>query len=145
MQALSSDYQAATGSVTFKLSDVFTWAMQNDRWAPTTDAMRRQFCDDMVKALREEYIRDPQGRRIRAKHVIRGEGETGYLWADIDTAPREHMVVAFDQRRDQIVADAAQLKTDVDSYNDNQNDGNPVQLSLDFTLSVLEYILGREN
>jgi len=143
MQELSKDYQAATGHVTFKLSDVFSWAMQNDLWKPTADAVRRQFCDDLGRALREEYIRDPQGRRVRANHVVRGEGETGFLWGDIYTAPREHMVIAFDQRRDQIVADCAQLKCDVDSYNQNQNDGQPVQLRLEFAKDVLEYELAR--
>ncbi len=107
--------------------------------------MRRQFCDDMGKASREEYIRDSQGRRVRAKHVVRGEGETGFLWADIHTAPREHMAVAFDQRRDQIVADCAQLKCDVDSYNQNQNGGDPIQLRLEFSKDVLEYELARQD
>jgi hypothetical protein len=66
------------------------------------------------------------------------------LWADIETAPREHMVVAFDQRRDQIIADCAQLKADVDSSNDNQNGGDPIQLRLDFKRDVSEYELARE-
>jgi hypothetical protein len=98
----------------------------------------------MGRALREEYHKDPQGRRVRSNHVVRGEGETGYLWADIHTAPREHMVIAFDQRRDQIIADCAQLKADIDSYNQNQNiGGDPVQLRLDFTRDVHEYELAR--
>lgn len=98
----------------------------------------------MGRALREEYIRDPQGRRIRAKHAIRTEGQTGFLWGDIHTAPREHMVVAFSQRRDQVIADCAQLKADIDSYNQNQNSGDPIQLRLDFTRDVREYELARE-
>src|SRR6186997_2423178 len=107
--------------------------------------MLRQFCVDMGRALREEYHRDAQGRRVRSKHVVRGEGETGYLWADIHTTPRDHMVVAFDQRRDQIIADCAQLKADIDSYNDNQNlAGDPIQLKLDFTRDVHEYELARK-
>lgn len=145
MQSLSRDYQAATGNVTFSLKDVGAWAIENNLWSPTNDAILRQFCDDLGKALREEYIRDPQGRRVRAKHVIRLEGETGYLWADIHTAPREHMVIAFDQRRDQIIADCAQLKSDIDSYNQNQNSGAPIQLRLEFSKDVLEYELARHD
>ena len=144
MQALAKDYQFATGSVTFTLKDVGAWAIKEGKWEAGRDALLRQFCDDMGRALREEYIRDPQGRRIRANHAIRGEGETGFLWADIHTAPREHMVVAFDQRRDQIVADCAQLKQDIDSYNQNQNRGDPIQLGLDFSRDVREYALARE-
>jgi hypothetical protein len=145
MQSLARDYQAATGNITFTLKDVGVWALQEGRWEPARDAMLRQFCDDMGRALREEYHRDPQGRRVRTKHVVRGEGETGYLWSDIHTAPREHMVVAFDQRRDQIIADCAQLKADIDSYNENQNiAGEPIQLRLDFTRDVEEYVLARK-
>jgi hypothetical protein len=144
MQALAKDYQTATASVTFTLKEVGVWAMREGLWAPGQDALLRQFCDDMGRALREEYIRDPQGRRVRAKHAIRNDGQSGFLWADIETAPRAHMMIAFDQRRDQIIADCAQLKADIDSYNENQNDGDPIQLELDLTRDVREYELARE-
>jgi hypothetical protein len=144
MQALAKDYQFATGSLTFTLKDVGAWAIQEGRWEAGRDVLLRQFCEDMGRALREEYRTDPQGRRIRANHVVRGQGETGFLWADIDTAPREHMVIAFDQRRDQIVADCAQLNQDIDSYNENQNPGIPIQLRLDFVRDVIEYELARK-
>jgi hypothetical protein len=48
------------------------------------------------------------------------------------------MQIAFQERRQQIVGDCRQLKLDVDSYNDNKNDGKPIQLVLDFTLDVAE-------
>ena len=90
--------------------------------------------------MREEYITDPQGRTVRAKHVARVErsGEQIALWADIRTANRQHMEIAFQQRRQQIVGDCRQLKADVDSYNENRNPGPPVQLVLDFTADVQE-------
>jgi hypothetical protein len=53
-------------------------------------------------------------------------------------APEEHMEIAFQQRRQQIVGDCAQLKTDVDSYNDNNPFGAYHQLPLDFTDDVAE-------
>jgi hypothetical protein len=136
---------AATGTVQFSLKDMGAWALQKGLWQPGKDAVLRQFCEDMSRALREDYMRDPQGRRVRAKHAIKTETEQGVLWADIHTAPHEHMVVAFSQRRDQIIADSAQLKADVDSYNENQNtSGSPIQLSLDFTKDVNEFELARE-
>ena len=90
--------------------------------------------------MREEYITDPQGRRVRAKHVARVKRDNTqlYLWADIRTADLEHMQVAFQQRRQQIVGDCLQLKTDVDSYNDNSKASPPSQLVLDFTHDVEE-------
>ena len=46
---------------------------------------------------------------------------------------------AFAQRRDQIIGDCLQLKTDVDVYNDLNRGKQPViQLVLDFTDDVAE-------
>lgn len=142
LQNLAQDYLADTGRVTFTLGEVGAWAMQNGLWSPSPEAMMKQFVADLSRALREEYITDPQGRRVRAKHAIRQEGEQGSLWADIHTAPREHMEAAFAQRRRQIVFDCAQLKTDIDSYNDNQNEGPPIQGVFDFTYDLEEMELG---
>ena len=90
--------------------------------------------------MREEYVTDPQGRRVRAKHVaiVDRAGEQLPLWADILTATREHMQIAFQQRRQQIVGDCRQLKADVDSYNENYNDALPIQMVFDFTEDVEE-------
>lgn len=98
--------------------------------------------------MREEYITDPQGRKVRTMHVARElrNGELVGLWDDIRTAPRPHMAIAFQQRRTQIVGDCRQLKTDVDSYSENGNDGKPIPLVLDFTWDVeeLEAVDGRD-
>lgn len=61
------------------------------------------------------------------------------LWADIRAASRDHMEQAFQQRRQGIVRDCRQLKADVDSYNQNQNTGEAIQLVLDFTDDIAEY------
>jgi hypothetical protein len=90
--------------------------------------------------MAEEYISDPQGRMVRAKHAARLEvqGRQETLWADIRTAPRGHMETAFRQRRGQIVGECRQLKRDVDSYNQNASLDNPIPLVLDFTYDVAE-------
>ena len=48
------------------------------------------------------------------------------------------MEVAFTQRREQIVGDCHQLKTDVDVYNDMKKEKPPIQLELNFTDDVAE-------
>ncbi len=54
-------------------------------------------------------------------------------------APHDHMEKAFAQRREQIVGDCVQLKTDVDVYNDmNKGKAPAVQLVLDFQDDVAE-------
>jgi hypothetical protein len=138
LQALADLFMAETGRFTFTGKEVGVWALQNGHWQPHPDSVVRQFAHDFSRALREHYITNPHGRRIRAKHAIRQDGEQGSLWADIHYAPREHMVVAFQQRRQQIVSDCCQLKRDIDSYNENQNSEAPIQLVLDFTYDVAE-------
>lgn len=80
MQALANDYTFTTGNLTYTLKELGAWALSEGRWQAGRDALLRQFCEDMGRALREEYIRDPQRRRVRAKHAVRGEGDTGFLW-----------------------------------------------------------------
>ena len=54
-------------------------------------------------------------------------------------APHAHMERAFSQRREQIISDCVQLKTDVDVYNTlNRGKQSPIQLILDFTEDVAE-------
>ena len=90
--------------------------------------------------MREEYVTDPQGRSVRAKHAMRTEKEGNQLslWADIRTASKKHMEIAFQQRRQHIVGECRQLKTDVDSYNQNINHEEPIQMVFDFTFDVEE-------
>jgi hypothetical protein len=94
----------------------------------------------MAKALREEYDTDEKGRRYRVNHAVRvtRSGVQYTFWARLGYAPKEHMVRAFNQRREQIVSDCVQLKIDVDVYNDMNNDSDPVQLVLDFRDDVSE-------
>jgi hypothetical protein len=48
------------------------------------------------------------------------------------------MEVAFQQRRQQIVGDCRQLKADLDSYNENYNLGESLQMVFDFTNDLAE-------
>ena len=144
MQRLFRQYQAEvgiTGPTTLK--DVGVWAIGKRLWQPQPEAVLRQFSADMGKALREEYYTDPQGRRVRTKHPARlpssEEGEQIVMvWDDIRVATREHMQLSFQQRRHGVVADCHQLKIDVESFNDNRNPGEPIQISFDFRADMEE-------
>ncbi len=120
--------------------DVADWAIRRGLWQPERSALMRQFTEILSRALREEYITDPQGRRVRSKHAIVEEkdGEQTSLWGDIRTANRKHMALSFQQRRRQIVGDCRQLKTDVDSYNENYNKVEPIQMSFNFSDDLVE-------
>ncbi|MCA9830508.1 MAG: hypothetical protein R3B97_05725 [Dehalococcoidia bacterium] len=53
------------------------------------------------------------------------------------------MTLAFKQRRNQIVADSFQLKTDIDSYNENQQPPVALQMSFDLTDDLEELAAAR--
>jgi hypothetical protein len=91
-------------------------------------------------AMREEYMTDPKGRRVRLLHPapLLTDGTREMMWDDIRTAPREHMQVSFQHRRQGVVGDCRQMRTDVDSYNDAHADAEPILVVFDFTMDLAE-------
>ncbi len=140
LQRIVADYRRAEQPWPATMRQVAAWALQERRWRPQHDSLVTQCAEELARALREEYIVDPQGRTVRAKHAARREveGEQQVLWADIRTADRSHMEIAFQQRRQQIVGDCHQLKLDVDSFNENANKGRAIQMVFDFTEDLAE-------
>jgi hypothetical protein len=97
--------------------------------------------EQMAAALREEYKTDEQGRRYRVNHAVRvtSGGVQFTFWAIMGYAPHDHMERAFAQRREMIIGNAFQLRTDVDVYNDMNRGVHPeIQMILDFTDDVAE-------
>ena len=97
--------------------------------------------EDMAQALRAEYGTDNEGRRYRINHAVRVSkaGVQYTFWAEMGFAPHDHMEKAFAQRREQIVGDCFQLKTDVVVYNSLTAASMPkVQMVLDFADDVAE-------
>ena len=140
MQAIANRYMRSGESWPATSREIAAWAVRNGLWKPQRSDEIRMCAEQMARAMREEYIVDSQGRSVRAKHAARVEKNHGQitLWADIRTASRDHMEVAFQQRRQQIVGDCRQLKTDIDSFNDNRSEAEPIQTSFDFTEDLLE-------
>jgi len=121
---------------------VAEWAYANGLHKPSVKTVIDAIATDIAQVFREEYRVDRFGRRYRAKHAAtqkRGN-KTLSLWADLDdpNAPHTHFVKSFAQRRQQIVGDCVQLKTDVDVYNEKRTPVVPIQVPLDFTLDVME-------
>lgn len=121
---------------------VAEWAYRNGLHKPSVRTVIDAIAADISQVFREEYRTDASGQRYRAKHAVRSKrgNKTMSLWADIDDerAPREHFVRSFAQRRQQIVGDCFQLKTDVDVYNSKNPAQKPIQVPLDFTYDVEE-------
>lgn len=141
LQAIAEAYRRAGNKWPATMREIAAWAISNNLWVQQPSAIIALCAEELSRALRDEYVTDPQGRRIRTKHAatyITDEGEQLVLWDDIRTAPPTHMKRAFQQRRHQILGDCKQLKSDVDSFNQNRQPPEPIQVVFDFTLDLEE-------
>ncbi|MEN2473587.1 hypothetical protein [Burkholderia sp. GS2Y] len=145
LQALVKEYQKAGNTWPATMRDVAQWAVTSGKWKPQPSAIVSQCADHLARAMRDEHVTDPQGRRVRTKHAATyGQGSEQFvLWDDIRTASPEHMKLAFQQRRYQILGDCKQLKADADSYNENRHPTEPIQIVFDFTLDLEELELAK--
>ena len=121
------------------------WALAHKLIDVPRRNIEKMVARDFAAAMREDYYTDPQNRRVRRKHVYpqrieRADGshDQYLLWIDILDAGPKVMQSAFQYRRHQILGDCRQLKTDADSYNDNNSDGASIQMVFDFRKDLAE-------
>jgi hypothetical protein len=140
LQNYADVYFAETGKERATTRELAVWAIRTRRWEPPSDLIIRKCREDFAKALREQYFKNDHGRPVRAKHAARvTEGDRQLtFWADIRIAPRTHMAVAFQQRREQIVGECRQLSRDVGYYNEHRPDTQPIQPCFDFRDDIEE-------
>ena len=145
LQDITAAYREANQPWPTTARHIAAWAIQEGMWRPHPRSVIEQCASELTAAMREEYFTDAQGRRVRKKHAIRdikelpsGKHEQICLWVDIDDATHEQMVMAFQNRRRQALGDCKQLKTDVDSYNDNNGAGEYIEMCFDFTDDLME-------
>ena len=145
LQEIVRKYKADGNEWPATTREIAQWAIDNKLWVPQPSAIVGQCADQLGRAMRDEFIMDPQGRKVRALHAaVFGSGpEQHSFWDDIRTATPKFMEVAFQGRRRQIVGDCRQLKKDVDSYNENRRPTTPVQIVFDFRDDLLENELAR--
>jgi hypothetical protein len=134
-------FEEESGHAATSAREVVEWAVQRGLIPmPKIDPLD-VLAGQMARALREEYATDPiTGLRYRVNHAVRvSKGAVQMtLWSTLDRASRKHMEGAFYQRREQIVGDCVQLRTDVDVFNARNAGEAPIQLVLDFTDDVAE-------
>lgn len=121
-------------------NDLAGWALANRLIEPDQQDKIKLVAEVFSRHFREEMRTNPDGKRYRAKHAVKEkrDGRQTSLWADMDdlSVPNTHFDKAFTQRRNQIVGDCFQLKTDVDVCNEKR--GSNIPLLLDFTDDVAE-------
>jgi hypothetical protein len=140
LQKIAKDYRDAGMPWPASSREIASWAIDNSLWQAQRSTLISKCAEEISDALGEEYYTDPQGRRVRTKHVARVtvDGQQIPLWDDIRSGNRDHFLVSTQQRRQQVVGELCQLKTDVDSFNENNNRGESIQLVLDFSDDVNE-------
>ena len=126
---------------------IAAWAVQTELWKPHPSKLISQCAEELGEAMRQEHFTDKQGRSVRAKHAARVKDRDGKqitLWGDLRTEPPNFMTISFQQRRQMILGECHQLKIDVDSYNQNGNSGEPIQVIFDFRTDLAEMEGGEE-
>lgn len=139
LQDAVEEYRKENHTSSVNLKEVAAWLIRDKGWRPKPIDAISVIAKELRVALREQYIDDPQGRRVRQKHPQRitrelkdGSHEQFVLWHDIREASRPQMQAAFQQRRLGVAQDCHRLKQDVDSYNENWNKSVGIQMEFDF-------------
>src|SRR5467141_1291897 len=97
MQRIVDEYRLSGEPWPASAKAMADWAIITGRWELPAAAIRRRCADDIAAAMREEYMTDRKGRRVRLLHPapLPAEGQTEMVWADIRTAPRDTMTISF--------------------------------------------------
>src|SRR5467141_3645686 len=134
IQRLEARYLESGGKWPASPTDVAEWGVVRGLLQMHHGAIVRHYAEQIAQVWRDEYMNDPQGRRIRVKHAARYsiDGVQTWLWDNMPTATHKHMELSFQNKRQLIVMDCHQLKLDVDSYNENFNKGRTIQMVFDF-------------
>jgi hypothetical protein len=149
MQLLADEFFRETAKVSATKTEMADWAIRTGRWNRQEEVARKQCADDFAEALRVEYETDPKGRRVRTKYAatLDRDGKKQTYWGDRKNVGREFIEVSAKQQRNRIAGELYQIKVDLDSFNELYNDGEPIQIPLDFTPDIeeLEEMARRRN
>jgi hypothetical protein len=105
------------------------WAYENNRWKPRETDPREVLRRKLIRAFKNEYMTDPQGREVHANFRAIEEVDTPdgpkrrTKFYGAFQAPPEIARQAFALERRQALNTVVQLKLDLDSYNDNNEFG----------------------
>ena len=140
MQFIIREWKQSTGNIEIDMHEVAAFAEKKGWPIPPPISGLDRLAKEFSQAAREETRQDSKtGRPYRVYHAypVDGRGQ-GMLWIDIDEAPRKIMVKSTVMRREQVVGDMVQLYLDLDHWNGNNPDEEPIVLPTDLTEDVKE-------
>ena len=68
MQKIVQEYRGSGQAWPTSSKAIADWAILRGKWQMPAAAVRRRCADDIASAMREEYMTDPKGRRVRVLH-----------------------------------------------------------------------------
>jgi hypothetical protein len=142
MQKIVDDYRGAGELWPTTSKTMAAWAIRTGRWQLPASAAINKCAEDLADAMREEYFVDGRGKRVRRLHPAQKKALTGEqltMWDDLRTAPREHMLLSFQQNRRKIFWDCHSLKEAVDSRNFSHPHEEQIEMVYDFTNDLAEH------
>jgi hypothetical protein len=69
LQRIIKRYEETGNPLPATAHEIATWAIEQNLWEPQRSTLLNRCAEEIARAMREEHITDPQGRRVRVKHV----------------------------------------------------------------------------
>lgn len=141
---LIAAYCKAKGTTEYSAIAVARWALETGQAAPRRRDPGKELAKDISKIANALHHRDKQQRLVKTMHAAKyerilpgGQKTFEIIWDHLDTMSDDHATVSFEQRYRQVVGHANSLRTDMDSfYENNPNAGERRQLSFNLDLLV---------
>ena len=136
LQKIIALYRLQTGETELDPRKMAEFALKNGIDLPRPKDPLELLAHEISVAAREELRKDEKTNRpYRAYHslpISHPDGQTSFVFVDIEDATRPQMHRSLTKRRDQMVGDAVRLVYDADRWNSQHPDVEPIQMALDF-------------
>lgn len=140
LQKIIALYRAKTGETELDPKMIADFAVKNGITPPQPKDPMELLAKQISVAAREDLrVDEKTGRPFRAYHslpISHPDGQTSFVFIDIEDATRPQMHRSLTKRREQMVGDAVHLIYDADRWNSQNPDEEPIQIEMDFTLDV---------
>lgn len=140
LQKIIALYRAMTGETELDPKKIASFALNNGVELPRPKDPLEILAQEISVAAREELRRDEGTKRTyRAYHSLpiqHADGQTSFVFVDIEDATRPQMHRSLNRRREQMVGDAVRLIDDADRWNSQHPEVEPIQIALDFSYDV---------
>jgi len=129
--ALIEEYRATHGNLPHSMDFVAVWALNEGKIQASRRSIVKEVARRLSRAAQHQHHRDPQGRRVRTYHAAKyqrlttgGQMVFETMWDHIESMSAEHWRVSSSQRLGQIAGECKSLKTDEESFMENNPNGS---------------------